>query len=181
MPRRARHERDADLQQLRANDPNRPSVAWINSAITDADVAQLSAALVNEDSRPNTACLSVQLSHNRGITDACIPGLQVALTKGGVVAVRLTGTLVGNASQAALRAVWVANAVRRVAGNAKEVTNLPWFCCGVEDAEVEQLAGALALAKLSEGLNGYDTALTIIDLQVPPCSSAAGHQMQALN
>jgi RNA-binding protein YhbY len=85
---------EADLRQLAAGDLRLESVNWTDSGATDAEVDRLATAL-----KGNTACQTVWLDENPGVTDASMRNLRAAVGQSGVVKVNLWRTNVGEEEQ----------------------------------------------------------------------------------
>lgn len=134
--------RAEDLRRLHANDPSLTTVSWFCSGVGDTEVAQLALALAGI-STANTACQRLDLDLNEGVTDTSASGLAGAVSRSGVVRVGLTGTGMGDASTASVRAACVANAERRLRANDSALIVVDWADAGVDDADVARLASAL--------------------------------------
>jgi hypothetical protein len=107
--------------------------------VGDAEINGLATALEG-----NTHCQDIDVSGNAGVTDASMGNLRSAVQQSNVVSVIMHGTAAGNWQQfAAMRRMFVPNAVRRLRASDCGVKEISWGSIDADDADVIKLAEAL--------------------------------------
>ena len=111
---------------------------WEDCGVGDAEVLELAAGLAG-----NTACQTLQLGWNMGVTDASMRRLKVAVENSGVMGVILSESSVSVLELRAMAQICAHNTEVRLRVHEVGVTEVLWSDGAVEDAEVVQLSRGL--------------------------------------